>query len=94
VGDIDVLALSVEALEEVRVHVYPNPASSSVAWSFPDSEPRQIRLSDAQGRVVFETVSQSSFFELDVSSFRRGSYSWAVATTLGSTGASGQLILN
>ena len=94
VGDIDVLALSVEALEEVRVHVYPNPASNSVAWSFPDSEPRQIRLSDAQGRVVFETVAQSSFFELDVSSFRRGLYSWAVATTLESTAASGQLILN
>jgi hypothetical protein len=31
---------------------------------------------------------------LDVSTFRRGSYSWAVATTLGSTAASGQLILN
>ena len=94
VGDIDVLALSVGALEEVRVRVFPNPASNWVAWNFPDSEPRQIRLSDAQGRVVFETVAQSSFFELDVSTFRRGSYSWAVATTLGSTAASGQLILN
>ena len=56
VGDIDVLALSVEAPEEVRVHVFPNPASNWVAWSFPDSQPRQIRLSDSQGRVVLETV--------------------------------------
>ena len=94
VGDIDVLALSVEALEEIRVHVYPNPASNSVAWSFPDSEPRQIRLSDAEGRVVFETVAQSSFFELDVSTFRRGSYSWTLINTLERTAASGQLILN
>lgn len=94
VGDIDVLALSVEALEEVRVHVYPNPASNWVAWNFPDSEPRQLLLSDVLGRVVCETAVQTAFFELDVSSFPRGSYSWELVSTLERTRVSGQLILN
>lgn len=94
VGDIDVLALSVEAPEEVRIHVFPNPASNSVAWSFPDSQPRQIRLSDTQGRVVFETVVQSTVFELDVSHFSRGAYSWVCLSDAMQPTAAGQLLLN
>ena len=94
VGDTELLALSVVTWTESMVHVFPNPAVHRVTWSFPDSRLRSLRIADAEGRLVFETKSQAISYDLDVSCFARGAYSWSCRSDSEGDHVGGQLLLN
>tara|TARA_B110000285_G_scaffold124629_1_gene140675 strand:- start:3447 stop:4382 length:936 start_codon:yes stop_codon:yes gene_type:complete len=94
VGDIDVLALSVERLSAVRAEVFPNPASDLITWNFPDSRLRNLRIVDARGRLIYEVKFHSSTFVWDAARLSRGTYAWTCSSPTEANHDRGHVVLN
>ena len=65
-----------ESRESYITSLYPNPAMNTlnVEVNAPNDEVTTIRLSDAEGRIVFERKQLNSITVIDVSTFARGLY--------------------
>jgi hypothetical protein len=65
-------------LQSTGMHIWPNPASDQVFIELTDSKPTPLRMMDAFGRLVLNTVAYNGFAKMDVKQLPKGIY-WIVA---------------
>jgi hypothetical protein len=58
---------------------YPNPTSGFVTLSFIDNTPREISITDIQGKQLYKTTTNESITTLNISDYAKGIYFIKVA---------------
>jgi hypothetical protein len=73
---LDLSTVSVnEASSQLKLRVYPNPASSQLIVETANEAPLKLRITDMQGRLVFERVLSGQFnYHIDLPPASPGIY--------------------
>ncbi|MCT4664926.1 MAG: aryl-sulfate sulfotransferase [Flavobacteriales bacterium] len=66
--------ISVDEVSTKDFVLYPNPTSNNITLDFDQNDTYQIRIIDAQGRMLIENQLQGNHIKIDISEFNAGIY--------------------
>jgi len=74
-NEINMATVGVEDNKDYDVNIYPNPANSFVNINLPfEFSNPEVKIFDAQGKLMYDNIENSNMINIDISSFSTGKY--------------------